>query len=118
MANTINTLTYVATEMLRQVKNNLQFLKNIDGEDMTARFTEMPKVGTSFTVRKQARYSGRTGETYTVEDYTERTVSLTVQTTDGVDITLTNRELMFSLDKLNERVIQPAAVTLANILDR
>jgi hypothetical protein len=118
MANTINTLTYVATEMLRQVKNNLQFLKNCDGEDITSRFTEMPKVGTSFTVRKPVRYSGRTGETYTVEDYTERTVSVAVQTTDGVDITLTNRELMFSLDKLQERVIQPAAVTLANTLDR
>jgi len=117
MANTINTLTFIATEMLRQVKNNLQFLRNTDGEDITARFTEMPKAGTSFTIRKPVRYAGRTGETYTPEDYTERTISVAVQTTDGVDITLTNRELMFSLDKLQERVIRPAAVSLANILD-
>lgn len=118
MANTINTLTYVATEMLRQVKNNLQFLKNLDGEDITSRFTSMPKVGESFTIRKPVRYVGRTGETYTAEDYTERTITVTVQQTDGVDITLTNRELMFSLDKLNERVIKPTATSLANILDR
>lgn len=104
--------------MLRQVKNNLQFLKNIDGEDFTSRFTEMPKAGETFTVRKQARYSGRTGETYTAEDYLERTIPVSVQQTDGVDLTLTNRELMFSLDKIKERVIMPAATTLANILDR
>jgi len=118
MANTINVLTYVATEMLRQVKNNLQFLKNIDGEDITSRFTESPKVGTTFTVRKPVRYVGRTGETYSPEDYLERTISVAVQTTDGVDITLTNRELMFSLDRLQEKVIRPAAQSLANILDR
>lgn len=118
MANLINTLTFVATEMLRQVKNNVQFLKNIDGEEFTSRFTQMPKVGESFTARKPVRYVGRTGETYAAEDYTERLITISVQATDGVDITLTNRELMFSLDKLNERVITPAAVSLANILDR
>jgi hypothetical protein len=117
MPNSIEKLTFVATEMLRQVKNNLQFVKNLDGEDLTSRFTQMPKVGESFTIRKPARYVGRTGETYTPEDYIERTIPIAVQTTDGVDITLSNRELMFSLDQLKERVVNPAAVTLANIID-
>lgn len=117
MANSIQVLTFVATELLREFKNNLQFVKNCDGEDFTSRFTQMPKVGESFTVRKQAMFSGRTGETYTAEDYTERTVSVAVQTTDGLDITLTNRELMFSLDRLKERVINPAALKLAHIVD-
>jgi hypothetical protein len=118
MANTINVLTFIAQEMLRQVKNNLQFVKNCAGEDLSGRFMESPKKGETISIRKPVRYVGRTGETYTVEDYTERTVSMAVQTTDGVDITLTNRELMFNIENIKERVVGPAAVTLANIIDR
>lgn len=117
MANTIAVLTFVATEMLRQFKNNLQFLRNTDGEDFTSRFTQSPKVGETFTIRKQVLYSGRSGETYTPENYTERTISVSTQPSAGVDITLTNRELMFSLDKIRERVVGPAAVQLASIVD-
>lgn len=118
MPNDIKTLTFIANDMLRQVKNNLQFLPNIDGEDMTSRFTESPKVGETFSIRKPTRYIGRTGEQYAEESYIERLITMTVQPTDGVDITLTNRELMFSIDKLQEKVIAPAAMSLANILDR
>jgi P22 coat protein - gene protein 5 len=116
--NTFKILTFIANDMLRQVKNNLQFVKNVAGEDLAARFTDAPKKGETISVRKPTRYVGRTGETYTAEDYIERTVDMTVQTTAGVDITLTNRELMFQVDQISERVVGPAAMTLANILDR
>jgi len=117
VANTINTLTFIAEEMLREFENNLQFVNNLDGEDFTSRFTQSPKAGETFKIRKQVLYSGRTGETYTAEDYTERTVDVTVQLTDGIDITLTNRELMFQIDRLKEKVINPAAKMLASIVD-
>jgi coat protein Gp5 len=104
--------------MLRQVKNNLQFVKNIGGEDLAQRFTQSPKVGETFSVRKPTRFVGRDGETYSAEDYTERVVTMTVQQTAGVDITLTQRELMFQLDDIAERIVKPAAETLANKIDR
>lgn len=116
--NTIKVLTFIANEMMRQVKNNLQFVKNCSGEDLASRFTDSPKKGESIKVRKHARFSGRDGETYTEESYIEREVDVTVQTTAGVDITLTNRELMFSMDQIAERVVKPAAETLANKVDR
>jgi P22 coat protein - gene protein 5 len=118
LANDIKVLTFIANDLLRQVKNNLQFVKNCEGEDFAGRFTDSPKAGETISVRKPTRYVGRTGETYTAEDYKERLCAFTVQATDGVDITLTNRELMFQVDRLSEKVIKPAAMQLSNIIDR
>lgn len=116
--NDIKTLTFICNEMLMQVKNNLQFVRNVSGEEFAGRFTESPKKGETIKIRKPTRYVGRDGETFTAEDYLERTVDMVVQQTAGVDITLTNRELMFDLDNISERVVKPAAETLANKIDR
>lgn len=117
MANSFNVLTLYTRDMLRQVKNNLQFLNKTTPEDLKARFTGEPKAGETINVRKPARFVGRSGETYSAEDYTERSIPVTVGTTQGVDITFTNREMMFQVDYVKERVLRPAALTLANKLD-
>jgi hypothetical protein len=117
MANATQVLTYYTKDMLRQVKNNLQFCKNTTNENLTGRFTAEPKVGETINVRKPARFVGRTGETYTAEDYIERSIPVSVGTTQGVDIDFLNRELMFQVDYVRERVLGPAAKTLANKLD-
>lgn len=117
MANSIQVLTFIANDMLRQTKNNLQFLKNVGGQEHAHLFTSAPKKGSSISFRKSTRYTGRSGETFTAEDYTERTVSMSVGTTLGVDLQFTNRELMLSLDQISERVVKPAAETLASLLD-
>jgi hypothetical protein len=116
--NVYETLTFVTREMLRQVKNNLQFVRNCAGEDLVGRFTEAPRKGETIKVRKQTRFVGRDGELFIPEDYIERTVDMVVQTTAGVDIELSNRELMFSLENIAERIVKPAAMTLANKIDR
>lgn len=116
--NDIKVQTYITREMLRQTKNNLQFVKNCAGENFGGRFTDSPKKGETIKIRKQARFVGRDGETFTGEAYNERTIDMVVQTTAGVDLEFTNRELMFNVEYLNERVIAPAAITLANKIDR
>jgi hypothetical protein len=118
MGNDIKTMTFIANEMTRQVKNNLQFVKNLQGEDVAGRFTDTPKKGETIQLRKQARMIGRDGETFTEEDYIERLVDVSVQQTAGVDLLITNRQLMFELDQIAERVVKPAAETLANKIDR
>jgi hypothetical protein len=117
VSNDIKVLSFIANEMLRQTKNNLQFVRNLGGDDLAGRFTESPKKGDTIKVRKQARFVGRDGETFSAEDYLERTVDVAVQTTAGVDLSFTNRELMLSLDMIAEKVVKPAAETLANKID-
>ena len=117
MANDIKVLTFIANEMLRQTKNNLQFVKNCGGQELMSQFTSSPKKGSSFTVRKSTRYTGRSGETFSAEDYKEREVTMTVGTTLGVDLEFTNRELMLNLDQIAKRVVAPAAESLSSSID-
>ena len=117
MSHDIKVLTFIANDMLRQTKNNLQFVKNCSGAEYASEFTRSPKKGESFTIRKSTRYVGRSGETFSGEDYKERAVTVTVGNTQGVDLEFTNRELMFNLDYISERVVKPAAETLASLID-
>jgi hypothetical protein len=118
MANDIKVVsTFIANEMMRQTKNNLQFVKNVSGSEYSDQFTRSPKKGETFSIRKSTRYVGRTGETFSAEDYKERLVTMTVGSTLGVDLNFTNRELMFNLDYISERVVAPAAETLAAQID-
>lgn len=117
MANVFQNITWITNESLRLLKNNLQFVRNIN-TDFESRFTETPRKGETIKVRKPSRYVGRSGETYTAEDHIEQTVDFTVQTTEGVDLDVANRELMFNLERFSERVLAPAMMTLANKIDR
>jgi uncharacterized protein (UPF0261 family) len=118
MANDIKVVsTFIANEMMRQTKNNLQFVKNVSGSEYSDQFTRSPKKGETFSIRKSTRYVGRTGETFSAEDYKERLITMTVGQTIGVDLNFTNRELMFNLDYIAERVVAPAAETLAAQID-
>ena len=115
--NDIKLLTFIANEMLRQTKNNLQFVRNCGGKELANQFTSAPAKGNSFTVRKSTRYVGRSGELFTAEDYKERDVSMTVGSTLGVDLEFTNRELMLGIDHFVKRVVAPAAESLSSSID-
>jgi hypothetical protein len=117
MANDIKVLTFIANEMMRQTKNNLQFIKNLSGQEFADEFSRSPKKGESFTVRKSTRYIGRSGETFSAEDYKERLVTITVDQTQGVDLSFSSRELAFGVDYFADRVIPPVAESLAAKLD-
>lgn len=117
MGNDIRVLTFIGNDMLRQTKNNLQFVKNCDGQAAAKVLTQTPKKGESFDIRKSTRYVGRRGEVFQAEDYRERMVRFTAGETLGVDLEFTNRELMFNLQHISEYVVKPAAETLSSLLD-
>jgi hypothetical protein len=117
VSNVFKNPTWITNESLRLLKNNLQFVKNCSSENLSA-FSETPKKGETINVRKPSRFSGRTGETYSAEDYNERVFPVTVQATEGVDLNFSNRELMFNQERFSERVLAPAMQTLANKIDR
>lgn len=114
--NVFENPSFITNEGMRLLKNNLQFVRNLD-TDFGHYFTETPKKGESISVRKQTRFVGRDGETFSAEGYTEKVCSMTVQETAGVDLQFSNRELMFNFERFSERVIAPAMQTLANKIE-
>ncbi|CAB4152297.1 Major capsid protein Gp5 [uncultured Caudovirales phage] len=117
MANTNLTISMVTKECLAVLENNLTFAKGCNREYDDQFAIGGAKIGDTINIRKPARYAGRTGATMSVEDHTETSVALQLDTQFGVDINFTSKELSLSIDEFSDRIIKPAMAVVANKVD-
>ena len=80
MANTNLTISMVTKECLAVLENNLTFAKGCNREYDDQFAIGGAKIGDTINIRKPARYAGRTGATMSVEDHTETSVPLKLDT--------------------------------------
>lgn len=118
MANTNLTISMVTKEALRVLENNLTFAKGVNRKYDDKFAVEGAKIGDTLSIRKPAKYVGRTGATMSAEDHTETSVALQLDTQFGVDLAFTSKELTLSIDEFSDRVLKPAMATIANKIDR
>lgn len=118
MANTNLTISMVTREALRVLENNLSFTKGVNREYDDQYAISGAKIGDTLNIRKPARYVGRTGAALSVEDHTETSVPLVLNTQFGVDVNFTSKELTLQIDDFSKRILQPAMATVANKVDR
>jgi hypothetical protein len=117
MPNTILTATAVTREALRVLHQKLNFVGTIT-RDYDDRFAQQgAKVGDTLKIRLPNQYVVRTGATLgnggTLNDTTESSADLKVQTQKGVDLNFTSVDLTLSLDDFSERILEPAMSVLA-----
>jgi hypothetical protein len=117
MANTNLTISMVTKEALAVLENNLTFAKGVNREYDDSFAISGAKIGDTLNVRKPARYIGRTGATLSVEDHTETSVPVVLDTQFGVDLNFTSKELTLSIDEFSDRIIKPAMAVVANKID-
>src|SRR5262245_7301056 len=93
--NSISTVSNVAKEALRLLDNNLVF-GSLVNRAYEAEFDKTPngyKVGSTINIRKPARYTVRPGKTANPQNSTEKTITLAVDTQEGVDMNFTSADL-------------------------
>ncbi len=117
MANSLLTISMITREALRVLENNLTFAKGVNREYDDQYAISGAKIGDTLNIRKPARYVGRSGTVMSIEDHTETSVPLALNTQFGVDINFTSKELALSIDEFSDRIIKPAMATIANKLD-
>jgi len=107
----------ITRESLRILENNLVFSKHVrrDFDDSFGRAGA--KIGTVLNIRKPPRYTGRVGQGLQIEDATETSVPLVLNTQRGVDIAFTSQDLALSIDDFSDRFIKPAIANVANFMD-
>jgi hypothetical protein len=107
----------ITREALRILENNLTFTKYVrrDFDDSYGRAGA--KIGTVLNIRKPPRYVGRVGQGLQIEDATETSVPLTLNTQRGVDIAFTSQDLALSIDDFSDRFVKPAIANVANFID-
>lgn len=115
MANTIVTPTVIANEVLMWFKNNLPFASGASHE-YDERFS---KIGDTYNMREAVKFSAVDGPdiTSSIQDVTETTKPLVINTQKTVPFKFSAKELTLSIDRLSERYFKPAGIALANAFD-
>ena len=113
MANQLLTPSVIAKEALLQLENNLVF-----GNLVSRTFkNEFVKVGDTVTVRKPVRFTAADGATINIQDVTEQSTTITVDTRKHVAWKFSSEELTLDIDQYSQRYIQPAISALAQAVD-
>ena len=113
MANTLLTPTIISNELLRRFKNNLNFAKNCTHEFDS----EFDKIGGQFNLRVPVKFSAVKSAVLSVQDVTEVTKPLVINTQAHTGFQFTSKDLTLTVDKFGDRYLNSAAVALANTFE-
>lgn len=113
MANAILTPTAVTRKVQQVLHGKLVLAKNVNRQYDDSFAQNGAKIGESLKIRMPNKYLIRTGKNLNAQDTSESSVTLTVATQIGVDMTFSTSELTMNLDDFSERIIEPAAAIVA-----
>jgi hypothetical protein len=119
MANTTLTADIIAAKSLEILDNNLVMAKKVyrGHESDYAKKVNGYKVGETITIRKPTDFTVRSGATASIQDVVEGTTTMSIDKQKGIDFKFTSADLTLEIDELEERVLKPAMVQLANQVD-
>lgn len=112
MPNTLLTPTVIANELLLRFKNNLTFAPSCSHE-----FDEkFDKIGDTFYLRNATQFIANDGADITsqIQDVTETSKALTIDTRKNVAFQFTSKDLSLTIDRFADRYLNSASVALAN----
>lgn len=107
----------ITLEALRVLKNNLTFTRLVNRQYDDEFGKDGSKIGDTINVRKPPRFLGRTTAALSVEDITQRSVPVQLNTQYGCDVTFTSKDLLLSIERFSEDILGPAVASIANKID-
>ncbi|HZT29715.1 MAG TPA: P22 phage major capsid protein family protein [Bryobacteraceae bacterium] len=117
MGNVFLTPSMITLEALSSLKNQLQFTKKVNRQYDDKFGKEGAKIGNTLNVRMPPRYVGRRTSALAVEDITQTSTPLVLNTQYGCDINFTSADLLLSIERFSQDIIQPAVASIANAID-
>ena len=114
MANTVITPSIIAKEALVQLKNSCVMGNLVHREYKK----EFKKVGDTVSIRKPVKFYTADGATRVNQDVEEKSANITIDQRKHVSWKFSTQDLTLSIEEYSERYIKPAAITLANTVDR
>lgn len=115
--NTLITPTMIAREGLFHLENNL-VLAGIAYKEYAKEFKGSPKIGNTVKIRKPVKFVAQDGATLVKQDVTERSVDLVISQRKHVGWEFDSTELTLEIEEYSKRYIKPAAIALADKVDR
>lgn len=115
MPNTLITPSMIAKEALMQLENNLVFANQVHRE-YVKEFTGGQ--GSTVSIRRPVKFSTSNGATMVTQDVDEKSTNIVVDQRKHVGWEFSTQDLTLSIEEYSERYIKPAAITLAQTIDR
>lgn len=115
MPNTLITPSMIAKEALMQLENNLVFANQVHRE-YVKEFTGGQ--GSTVAIRRPVKFATADGATLVDQDVEEKSTNIVVDQRKHVAWRFSTQELTLSIEEYSERYIKPAAITLAQTVDR
>lgn len=117
MANTLLTADLITNEGLSVLENELVFSKLVNRpvDDMFA--NQDMQAGDAVRIRLPDRGTFRSGATFTPDNITEDSVTITLAQ-GGADCNITTKELTLDIAMFSERILKPRIVAIANQIDK
>lgn len=115
MPNTLITPSMIAKEALMQLENNLVFANRVHREyvkDFSG------GQGSTVAIRRPVKFNTSNGAVLVKQDVEEKSTNIVVDQRKHVGWEFSTQDLTLSIEEYSERYIKPAAITLANTLDR
>jgi hypothetical protein len=116
MANSLLTPTVILKEAGRLFHQQARFIPKVNRQYDGQFKRDGAKVGYSISLRDRNQYTVTTGATLAVQDTTEASQTLTVNTQKHVGLNFTSADLTMVIDEFSDRYIKPAVAALvANV---
>jgi P22 coat protein - gene protein 5 len=115
MPNTLITPSMIAKEALMQLENNLVFANQVHRE-YVKEFSGGQ--GSTVSIRRPVKFSTSNGATLVKQDVEEKSTSIVVDQRKHVGWEFSTQDLTLSIEEYSARYIKPAAITLAQTVDR
>jgi P22 coat protein - gene protein 5 len=115
--NTYLTIGMVTNEALRVLVNNTVFTAHVNREYDDKFAVAGAKIGNVLNIRRPPRYLTAIGQALQIEDATETSVPLVLNTQRHLGLAFTSADLVLSIDEFSKRFIRPGIATLSNFID-
>ena len=115
--NTTLTIGMVTNESLMVLVNNLAAAKRVNRQYDDKFGIEGAKIGTVLNIRKPPRYMTALGQALQIEDATETSVPLVLNTQRHLGLAFSSVDLSLNIDEFSKGFVRPGLSTLANFID-
>jgi hypothetical protein len=115
MPNTLITPSMIAKEALMQLENNLVFANRVHRE-YKKEFSGGQ--GSTVSIRRPVKFQTVNGATASLQDVEEKSTNIVVDQRKHVAWEFSTQDLTLSIEEYSDRYIKPAAITLAQTVDR
>lgn len=105
--NNLLTLNMITREALRLWKNENAMIQHVDTQYDDSYARTGAKIGTALRIRLPNDYTVRIGPAASPQDTQEQSITLTIATQAGVDVSFSEAERTLSLEDYSKRILAP-----------